>query len=160
MKISEVLAEAPLDTPLDPVGTAVGRGTGKAGYGVGYAAGKLASKFQSKKDNNVTDKERNPDVFKAIGQGIKQGTKQHFGVRDKNYAEKNWSVVIDQVVDGDQVNRDELNTLIRELPSMKLSWRIDRNAVASGLNKYSKGESLDGVELNALKKLSSELKEI
>lgn len=161
MKIRDVVLEAPLDTPLDPAGTAVGRGVGKTGYGAGYLAGKIASKFGGSGQNaNLTQKDRSPGMLKAIGQGIKQGTQQHFLGKSKDYATKNWSVVVDQVIDGDKVNADELNTLIRELPSIKLSWRVDRNAVTTALTKYSKGESIDANEKNALKIMSKDLKEI
>lgn len=161
MKIREVIVEAPLDTPLDPAGTAVGRGVGKTGYGAGYLAGKIASKFGSgKTDPNLTQKDRSPSTLQAIGQGIKQGTQQHFLGKSKDYATKNWSTVIDQVIDGDKVNADELNTLLRELPSIKLSWKVDRNAVTAALTKYSKGESIDATDRNALKIMSRDLKEI
>ena len=159
MKIKELLSE--LDTALDPAGTAVGKGVGKAGYGVGYAAGKIASKFGSSgQDSNVTQKDRSPGLLRSIGQGIKQGTQQHFLGKSKDYATKNWSVIVDKVVDGDKVNADELNKLIRELPSIKLSWRVDRNAVTTALSKYSKGQSIDSNEINALKTMSKDLKEI
>lgn len=161
MKIRDIVTEAPLDTPLDKPAAAVGKTAGKAAFGAGELAGKIASKFGSGNANaKLTQKDRSPNTLQAIGQGIKQGTQQHFLGKSKDYSTKNWSTVVDQVIDGDKVNADELNTLLKELPSIKLSWKVDRNAVTAALTKYSQGQSIDSTERNALKIMSRDLKEI
>lgn len=159
MRIRDIVVE--LDTPLDPAGTAVGKNVGKAGYGAGYAVGKIASKFGAgKTDPNLTNKDRSPNILRAIGQGMKQGAKEYLIGKKTDYATRDWHLLIDKVVDGDKVVADELNNFIRELPTIKLSWKVDRNMVTAALNKYAKGEPIDSNEKNALKILSSDLEKI
>lgn len=162
MKIRELLSE--LDTPLDPAGTAVGRGVGKAGYGAGYAAGKIASKFGGSGANaTTTDKDRSPSLLKAIGRGIKSGTYK-YGTRGSSlmgsYSREDAAELIDRIVRSKQVNSDELAQLIRELPSMKVSWRVDLNQVKAALNLTAAGKPIDANQRNALSAFSRDLKEV
>lgn len=161
MKIRDIIVEA--DTALDPAGTAVGRGVGKTSYGAGYAAGKLASKFGSsdQKTATVDNEPRGARVLRAIGRGIKSGIYK-YGTSGKsllgNYDLNDLGATAGKAAAGKTVPREDLEQLIKALPTLKVSWRVDINAVKTALAKVEKGESLYGMDQNALQILAKDLK--
>lgn len=167
MKIRDIIVE--IDTALDPAGTAVGRGVGKAGYGAGYAAGKLASKFGSgsSSDNtaakkaNIDNEPRSARLLRAIGRGIKSGVYK-YGTSGSSllgsYDLNDLGVTAGKAADGATVPAEDLDQLIKALPTLKVSWKVDMNAVKTALAKVQKGESLYGMDQVALKTLAKDLK--
>lgn len=166
MKIRELISESPLDS----TGTAVGRGVGKGAYGAGYAAGKIASKFGSSKDSTsspkdntagkFTDKDSSAGVLKSLWRGLKSGTYKYGTGQSlmKDYDLNDDGQLVDRIIKGKDVNKEELNQLVNQLSSIKVSWKTDINAVKTALTKAQKAQPLDGTDINALKIFRSDLK--
>lgn len=158
MKIRDIVLEA----PMDDTGTAVGQGVGRAGYGAGYAAGKMASKLGSDKpqDPNVQNQPHKARILKSIGRGIKSGLRK-WATGDSqlgNYNQNDQGTVAARIAAGKSVTKDQIEDLIRALPSLKVSWRVDVNGARQALEKVHKGEQLLGTDQNALQILAKDLK--
>ena len=159
MKIRELIIESPLDS----TGSVVGKGVGQGAYGAGYAAGKIASKFGSggdKTNTKFTDKDSSPGVLKSLWRGVKSGTYKYGTGQGliKNYDLNDDGELVYKIIKGKEVNQQELNQLISELGSIKVSWKTDINAVKTALIKAQKSQPLDGTDINALKIFQTDLK--
>jgi len=154
MKIRELIVEAPLDS----TGSVVGKGVGQGAYGAGYAAGKIASKFGSSQTPN-TNQGRSANVLTAIGRGIKSGTMKWATGKGDDLSKDQNADTVRRIINRKSVPQDELDQLISSFPSLKLGWKVDRNAATLALNKYKKGQALDGNDVNSLKLVLQDLEE-
>lgn len=158
MKIYELIQESPLDT----VGTTVGKPTGQAAFSVGKLAGRAGAALSGSKAD-VVDKDRSANVGRSVAKGIKGGIMQWATGKNDAVADlgKDQNIdLVNNIIAGREVVKAELQELIRELPTLKISWKVDRDAVAQALARADKGENLNINDTNALKALVKDLKKV
>ncbi len=160
MKIRDIIVEAPMDS----TGTAVGQGLGRASYGLGNAAGRLAGKLgnDDPKKANVKNEPHKARILRSIGRGIKSGLRKYATGDSQlgNYNQNDLGAIAGRVAAGKSVTTDQIEDLIKALPSLKVSWRVDINGARQALEKAHKGETLLGTDQNALEILAKDLKKV
>ena len=133
---------------------AVGQAVGRAAHGVGYAAGRAVKALPKlPADSNIKGN------AKPIGRGALSGL-QKWATGDstvKDTVPSSSADTVQKIVSGDTVDKNSVNTLINQLPQLKLSWRVDRNAVGQALKAAAESKPLSAVEINSLKTLLKEI---
>jgi hypothetical protein len=147
MKIRDIIAEV-------EAAQAVGQAVGRSAHGVGYAAGRAVKAFPKlPADSNIKGN------AKAIGRGALSGL-QKWATGDSTVQDtvpSSSADTVQKIVDNDTVDKNSVNILINQLPQMKLSWRVDRNAVGQALKAAAESKPLSAVEINSLKSLLKEI---
>jgi hypothetical protein len=147
MRICDIIIE--VDTAQ-----AIGQGVGRAAHGVGYAAGRAVNALPKlPADSNIKGN------AKAIGRGALSGLQKWATGQGtvKDTATSASADTVQKIVSGDTVDKNSVNTVINQLPQLKLSWRVDRNAVAQALKAAAESKSLSAAEINSLKSLLKEI---
>ncbi len=147
MKIRDVIIE--VDTAQ-----AIGQGVGRAAHGVGYAAGRAVNALPKlPADSNIKGN------AKAIGKGALSGLQKWATGQGtvKDTVTSASTDTVQTIVDGNPVDKNSVNTVINQLPQLKLSWRVDRNTVTQALKAAAESKPLSAVEINSLKSLLKEI---
>jgi hypothetical protein len=147
MKIRDIITEV-------EAAQAVGQAVGRAAHGVGYAAGRAVNALPKlPADSNIKSN------AKAIGRGALSGLQKWATGNStvKDAVPSSSANTVQKIIDNDLIDKNSVNILINQLPQLKLSWRVDRNAVGQALKAAAESKPLSVVEINSLKSLLKEI---